>query len=83
MSKTKCYDLIPNELKNKYWSCFNPVIKENTAEPCGSCGVCLQHTECNITHPKIKLFENHLIKEMLDINQRYLYFNKRLKNYTN
>lgn len=42
MTKREIYDSLPDQLKNKFWSCRRPVHIENKFETCGKCDTCVK-----------------------------------------
>ena len=40
MTKREIYDMLPESLRNKFWSCRRPVYTETEIKPCGSCHTC-------------------------------------------
>ena len=40
MTKREIYDMLPESLRNKFWSCRHPVYTEKTIAPCGRCDTC-------------------------------------------
>lgn len=40
MSKREIYDMLPEPLKNKFWSCRRPIYTETEIKPCGVCHTC-------------------------------------------
>lgn len=48
MSKREIYDSLPDNLKNKFWSCRTPVYSETTITPCGECNTCRKLREQGI-----------------------------------
>jgi 7-cyano-7-deazaguanine synthase in queuosine biosynthesis len=53
MSKREIYDSLPDQLKNKFWSCRRPVHAENKFETCGKCNTCIKLSEQSI--PSVNL----------------------------
>jgi len=41
-TKQAMYDLLPNELRNMFWSCRTPKYEDSHARVCGHCHTCLQ-----------------------------------------
>jgi 7-cyano-7-deazaguanine synthase in queuosine biosynthesis len=48
MSKREIYDSLPNQLKDKFWSCRRPVYTENKITPCEKCDTCVKLREQSI-----------------------------------
>ena len=48
MSKREIYDMLPDSLKNVFWSCRRPVYKEKQIAPCGVCETCAKLREQGI-----------------------------------
>ena len=48
MSKREIYDMLPDSLKNVFWSCRRPVYKEKQIAPCGVCETCVKLREQGI-----------------------------------
>ena len=48
MSKREIYDMLPDSLKNVFWSCRRPVYKEKQIIPCGKCETCAKLREQGI-----------------------------------
>ena len=48
MSKREIYDMLPDSLKNVFWSCRRPVYKEKQIIPCGVCETCAKLREQGI-----------------------------------
>ena len=48
MSKREIYDMLPDSLKNVFWSCRRPVYKEKQIIPCGVCETCVKLKEQGI-----------------------------------
>lgn len=42
LSKKEIYDMLPETVKNKFWSCRRPIYTETRIMPCGTCGTCLK-----------------------------------------
>jgi 7-cyano-7-deazaguanine synthase in queuosine biosynthesis len=42
MSKREIYDMLPNTLRNLFWSCRRPVYTEKHIAPCGQCDTCVK-----------------------------------------
>ncbi len=40
MTKREIYDMLPESLKNKFWSCRRPVYLVNEIKPCDRCHTC-------------------------------------------
>lgn len=45
MTKREIYDLLPESLRNIFWSCRLPVYLENSIKPCGTCDTCVKLRE--------------------------------------
>ena len=41
MSKREIYDMLPESLRNMFWSCRLPQYNENTISSCGRCNTCV------------------------------------------
>ena len=41
MSKREIYDMLPESLRNMFWSCRLPRYNENTISSCGRCNTCV------------------------------------------
>jgi 7-cyano-7-deazaguanine synthase in queuosine biosynthesis len=54
-SKKDLYDLLPQELKDTFWSCRTPVYENNIAKPCNSCFTCGQMKQMGITQNSLIL----------------------------
>ena len=48
MTKREIYDMLPDTLKNMFWSCRHPVYNEKNIAPCGRCDTCLKLREQGI-----------------------------------
>lgn len=48
MTKREIYDMLPDSLKNVFWSCRRPVYKEKQIAPCGVCETCAKLREQGI-----------------------------------
>lgn len=50
MNMTKCeiYDMLPESLRNMFWSCRRPIYSEKNIAPCGRCDTCLKLKEQGI-----------------------------------
>ena len=42
MTKREIYDLLPQSLRNIFWSCRRPVYLENSITPCKKCDTCVK-----------------------------------------
>lgn len=42
MTKREIYDMLPETLRNKFWSCRKPVYSEKNIAPCGKCDTCVK-----------------------------------------
>ena len=45
MTKREIYDMLPDTLKNMFWSCRRPVYTEKNIAPCGRCDTCVKLRE--------------------------------------
>lgn len=52
-SKKEIYASLPDQLRDKFWSCRTPVYNETVIEPCGRCNTCNQLQEQGIEHPRV------------------------------
>lgn len=48
MSKREIYDMLPQSLRNMFWSCRVPVYTKESIQPCGKCKTCLQLKDAGI-----------------------------------
>lgn len=48
MTKREIYDLLPDTLKNKFWSCRHPQYTKTNIAPCGKCDTCVKLREQGI-----------------------------------
>jgi 7-cyano-7-deazaguanine synthase in queuosine biosynthesis len=48
MSKREIYDMLPESIRNKFWSCRRPIYEENKIKACGVCGTCIKLREQGI-----------------------------------
>lgn len=48
MTKREIYDLLPESLRNMFWSCRRPIYSEKNIAPCGRCDTCLKLKEQGI-----------------------------------
>jgi 7-cyano-7-deazaguanine synthase in queuosine biosynthesis len=48
MSKREIYDMLPDTIRNKFWSCRHPVYKEKNITSCGKCDTCIKLQEQGI-----------------------------------
>lgn len=51
MSKAEVLGALPETLRDRYWSCRNPVAGDDCWLPCGACNPCMEHQEMGISHP--------------------------------
>lgn len=42
MSKREIYDMLPETLRNAFWSCRRPIYTEKNIAPCGKCDTCVK-----------------------------------------
>jgi 7-cyano-7-deazaguanine synthase in queuosine biosynthesis len=42
MTKREIYDMLPESLRDVFWSCRRPVYKEKNIAPCGKCDTCVK-----------------------------------------
>ena len=42
LTKREIYDMLPNTLRNLFWSCRRPVYTEKHIAPCGQCDTCVK-----------------------------------------
>jgi 7-cyano-7-deazaguanine synthase in queuosine biosynthesis len=42
MSKREIYDMLPESLRDMFWSCRRPVYTEKNIAPCGKCDTCVK-----------------------------------------
>ena len=45
MTKREIYDMLPESLRNLFWSCRHPVYTEKNIAPCGKCDTCVKLRE--------------------------------------
>ena len=45
MTKREIYDMLPESLRNLFWSCRHPIYSENNIAPCGKCDTCVKLRE--------------------------------------
>ena len=45
MTKREIYDMLPDSLRNLFWSCRRPVYTEKNIAPCGKCDTCFKLRE--------------------------------------
>ena len=45
MTKREIYDMLPDTLRNLFWSCRRPVYSEKNIAPCGQCDTCVKLRE--------------------------------------
>jgi 7-cyano-7-deazaguanine synthase in queuosine biosynthesis len=48
MTKREIYDMLPESLRNMFWSCRRPVYSEKNIAPCGKCDTCITLREQGI-----------------------------------
>ena len=48
MSKREIYEMLPESIRNTFWSCRRPVYTEDKIIPCGVCGTCVELKNQNI-----------------------------------
>jgi len=48
MTKREIYDMLPESLRNLFWSCRRPVYSEKNIAPCGRCDTCVKLKEQGI-----------------------------------
>lgn len=48
MSKREIYDMLPESIRNMFWSCRRPIYEENKIKACGVCGTCIKLREQGI-----------------------------------
>ena len=48
MTKREIYDMLPESLKNCFWSCRYPQYAEKNITPCGRCDTCVKLTQQGI-----------------------------------
>lgn len=48
MTKREIYDMLPESLRDMFWSCRRPVYLETSIEPCGECETCVKLREQGI-----------------------------------
>lgn len=48
MTKREIYDMLPESLRNLFWSCRHPVYSEKNIAPCGKCDTCRKLKEQGI-----------------------------------
>ena len=48
MTKREIYDMLPESLRNMFWSCRRPQYSEKNIAPCGRCDTCLTLKEQGI-----------------------------------
>jgi 7-cyano-7-deazaguanine synthase in queuosine biosynthesis len=48
MTKREIYDMLPDTLRNLFWSCRRPVYTEKNIVPCGQCDTCVKLREQGI-----------------------------------
>jgi 7-cyano-7-deazaguanine synthase in queuosine biosynthesis len=42
MSKREIYEMLPESIRNMFWSCRRPIYEEDKIKPCGVCGTCVE-----------------------------------------
>jgi 7-cyano-7-deazaguanine synthase in queuosine biosynthesis len=45
LTKREIYDLLPESLRNMFWSCRHPVYTEKNITPCQKCDTCVKLRE--------------------------------------
>jgi len=40
LTKREIYDMLPESLRNMFWSCRRPIYTETSIKPCGQCNTC-------------------------------------------
>ena len=48
MTKREIYDMLPESLRDMFWSCRRPVYTEKNIAPCGKCDTCVKLREQGI-----------------------------------
>lgn len=48
MTKREIYDMLPESLRDKFWSCRRPQYSEKNIAPCGRCDTCVKLQEQGI-----------------------------------
>ena len=48
MTKREIYDMLPESLRDKFWSCRRPQYSEKNIAPCGKCDTCIKLKEQGI-----------------------------------
>jgi 7-cyano-7-deazaguanine synthase in queuosine biosynthesis len=48
MTKREIYDMLPESLRDMFWSCRRPVYTEKNIAPCGRCDTCAKLREQGI-----------------------------------
>lgn len=48
MTKREIYDMLPESLRDKFWSCRHPVYSEKNIAPCRKCDTCIKLKEQGI-----------------------------------
>jgi 7-cyano-7-deazaguanine synthase in queuosine biosynthesis len=48
MTKREIYDMLPESLRNIFWSCRRPIYNEKSIAPCGKCDTCIKLKEQGI-----------------------------------
>lgn len=54
-SKKDLYELLPQELKDTFWSCRTPIYEDNYAKPCNKCYTCGQMKRMDIVQKDLPL----------------------------
>lgn len=54
-SKKELYEMLPQELKDAFWSCRKPMYEDDYAKPCNSCYTCGQMKTMGITQKPLFL----------------------------
>jgi 7-cyano-7-deazaguanine synthase in queuosine biosynthesis len=42
MSKREIYEMLPESIRNMFWSCRRPIYEDSKIKPCGVCGTCIE-----------------------------------------
>jgi 7-cyano-7-deazaguanine synthase in queuosine biosynthesis len=48
LTKREIYEMLPDSLRNMFWSCRRPVYTESSINPCGHCDTCVKLREQGI-----------------------------------
>jgi len=48
MTKREIYDMLPDSLRNMFWSCRRPIYNEKSIATCGKCDTCVKLREQSI-----------------------------------